>query len=377
MSPEYSYIESRAGLDQVVDACRETPVIALDTEFARFNTYYPIAGLIQIYTGRECFLIDPVSLEDASPLTQALTDPNLLKVLHSGSEDMEVFQHLLGRVPSPVHDTQVASAFLGTGFSIGYHALVLHHLGLDLPKDQTRSDWLARPLSRKQMDYAALDVIHLLGVYEKQRAQLEGTEKQAWVAAESALLGQDIPTMTPPEDCYLKQKGLWQLDRQQLYLFRLLCAWREKTARQKNFPRNRIVDQKALMQLAREGCASRQACRDAGMSPRQVRKYADEIILLQAEAKAVPEADCPPLIARDDASVSKSVLKQLRQLVEETAAALDVAPEMLAKRRHLERLIRSGEAGECYHLPDELSGWRQSVIGDLLLDALTGQETLQ
>ncbi|MBO6657377.1 MAG: ribonuclease D [Pseudomonadales bacterium] len=372
MNTEYIYIEHTSDLEQVVDACRGISAIALDTEFARFNTYYPIVGLIQIYTGELCFLIDPVAAGDISPIVDVLVDPDVIKVLHAGSEDMEVFQYALGIVPTPVYDTQLASAVLGVGFSIGYQALVEHYLGISLPKDQTRSDWLARPLSPEQLDYAALDVIHLLQVYEAQQKLLIGTEKLGWVASESAHLGQDIPTMALPEEAYLKFKGLWQLDRRQLNQLKVLCAWREVTARKENVPRNRVVDQKALMSIVRERCDSRHGYKEAGMSPRQVRRYADEMMFIQSEAKLVPEEGCPQRIERTDAPVNNRKLKLLRQVVDETAKSISVAPELLIKRRHLEKLIRSEDSQGAYHLPEELLGWRESVIGHALISALAG-----
>ena len=163
-SDQYQYVETRVQLLSAVEACKSAGVIALDTEFARFNTYYPIVGLIQIATRDDCFLIDPVALSDLEPLAPLLQNPGILKVFHACSEDLEVFQHALGVIPAPLFDTQIAAAVLGVGFSMSYQALVEHWLGVSLPKDQTRSDWLARPLTAQQLHYAALDVIHLLEV---------------------------------------------------------------------------------------------------------------------------------------------------------------------------------------------------------------------
>ncbi|MBT4161955.1 MAG: ribonuclease D [Gammaproteobacteria bacterium] len=370
-SVNYIYVDSTDQLEAMAQACRVVDVLAVDTEFARFNTYYPIVGLVQIYTGKACYLIDPLDIEDLGPLAELLVDQSILKVFHACSEDMEVFQHALGIVPSPVFDTQISGAVLGVGFSMGYQAMVEHYLDISLPKDQTRSDWLARPLSSDQLDYAALDVIHLLQVYEKQFLALEESSKQAWVEAESLALGRDIPTMIDPELYYIKIKGLWQLDRKQLNLLRTLCAWREQTARTENKPRNRIVDQKALVTIVRQGIDDRQGFQqEAKMTPRQVRKYADNILFLMDEANLVPENECPPKVKREDTPVSSTKLNHLRQIVEQRAEALTVAPELLTKRRHLEKLIRSGNGSAGYQLPEELLGWREQAIGQALLEAL-------
>lgn len=367
----YQYIETDSDLAAVVEQCMAVPVIAIDTEFARFNTYYPIVGLIQIFDGKNCFLIDPLPLEDLGPLQTLLSDPDTLKVFHAGSEDMEVFQYAAGVTPSPVFDSQIASAVLGIGFSMGYQALVEHYLNITLPKDQTRSDWLARPLSKGQLDYAALDVIHLLHIYETQVQQLEAAGKLDWVKAECSMMGVDIPTTTPPEEAYLKLKGLWQLTRPQLAALKAICAWREQTARDENVPRNRIIDQKVLISLVRDDVRHKGELQAAaGLKPRQVRRYGDQLLALIDEARVLPEADFPPLVERTDAPINNRKLKRLRQVVDDQAKKLGVAPELLTKRRHLEKLIRSEDAAGRYHLPDEFDGWRHEAIGKALLSAL-------
>ena len=372
MAPEYRYIDTDEQLQEVVQACLAVSVIALDTEFTRTNTYYPIVGLIQIYTGAECFLIDPLSVSSIEPLKAVLEAPSLLKVLHACSEDMEVFQYALGIVPVPVYDTQIASAALGVGFSVGYQALVEHYLDISLSKDQTRSDWLVRPLTASQLDYAALDVIHLLEVYKVQLEELEGGPKLDWVEAESLGLGQGIPTVAAPEESYKKFKGLWQLSRTQLNLLKDLCTWREITAREEDIPRNRVVDQKSLISIVKEEITSKQDFQSqAGLNSRQVRKYGDVIQVIQSEAKLVPEEDCPEIVIRTDAPINNKKLKRLKRVVEERARSLSVAPELLTKRRHLEKLIRSEDEQGRYHLPVELGGWREAVIGEALLAELS------
>jgi ribonuclease D len=372
VAPEYRYIDTDEQLQEVVQACLAVSVIALDTEFTRTNTYYPIVGLIQIYTGAECFLIDPLSVSTIEPLKAVLEAPSLLKVLHACSEDMEVFQYALGIVPVPVYDTQIASAALGVGFSVGYQALVEHYLDISLSKDQTRSDWLVRPLTASQLDYAALDVIHLLEVYKVQLEELEGGPKLDWVEAESLGLGQGIPTVAAPEESYKKFKGLWQLSRTQLNLLKDLCTWREITAREEDIPRNRVVDQKSLISIVKEEITSKQDFQSqAGLNSRQVRKYGDVIQVIQSEAKLVPEEDCPEIVIRTDAPINNKKLKRLKRVVEERARSLSVAPELLTKRRHLEKLIRSEDEQGRYHLPVELGGWREAVIGEALLAELS------
>lgn len=371
----FQYVVSTDDLAAATRNLGGAKAIAVDTEFARFNTYYPMVGLIQLYDGERCYLVDPLAVGDLSPLGELLANPGVLKVLHACSEDMEVFQHCLGLAPAPVFDTQIASAALGVGFSVSYQALVERYLGVALPKLETRSDWRQRPLSDSQLEYAALDVIHLLQVYRKQSGELDGTPKAAWIEAESRRLGQGIPTIASPEESYLRVKGLWRLDRKQLNVLKALCAWREVKARKENVPRNVLVDQKALFAIARGRLTGRDELRTvAQMKPRQVRKYGDEILFLQAEARRVPEQECPERVPKPDAPVSGELMDKLKGVVQERAAALSVAPELLTTRRHLEKLLRSGDEAGGFRLPAELTGWRESAVGAALLAALADKQ---
>lgn len=356
-------------LPAIVAACREKSAVAVDTEFARFNTYYPIVGLVQIYDGDHCYLIDPLEVEDLSPLKELLADESVTKVLHACSEDIEVFCDALGVAPKPIFDTQIAAALLGVGFSVSYQNLVKHYLEILVPKEETRSDWLQRPLTNGQLEYAALDVIHLLEVYELQRVSLEDLSRADWVTEECDSLAEDIPTQIDPEDYYKKVKNLWRLKPDQLFVLQQLCAWRERTARVKNLPRNRIVDEKALFQIASLGLADRKAFRDqAGLTSRQLRYHGDELEELLITWRGEPEHRFPSAVERTNTPVNSKVLKNLKQVVNDRAEELNVAPEMLAKRRHLEQLIRSeAKTGE-YRLPSALGGWRQNIIGYRLLE---------
>lgn len=365
------YIENQVQLRQAIDACLEVSVVTIDTEFARYNTYYPIVGLIQVYDGRTCYLIDPLIVEDLTPLVDLLEAMSVRKVFHACSEDMEVFQYCLNTLPTPVFDSQIAAAALGIGFSISYQNLVSHYLSITVPKEETRSDWLQRPLTDGQVKYAALDVIYLLQVYEKQRDQLQQMQREEWVIEDSALLSVDLPTMIDPDSAYKKLKGLARLNRKQLSVLKALCAWRETRARETNVPRNRIVDQRSLMSIAGEDILEKNDLQTmAEMSPRQVRKFGADLLFLAEEAKRLPEDQYPPLVPRNGTRIDNKKLSLLRGIVQSRAEILTVNPELLTKRRHLEALLRSSDGNGNYELPEELSGWRKAAIGNDLMEAL-------
>ena len=243
-----------------------------------------------------------------------------------------------------------------------------HYLDILVPKEETRSDWLQRPLTAAQLDYAALDVIHLLQVYELQVAQLEKLGRADWVTAECVNLASDIPTQIDPEDYYLKVKNLWRFDRQQLFIFKQLCAWRERTARDRNLPRNRVIDEKALFQIAALNLSDKKTFRDkAGVTSKQLRFHGEDLESLISEWQQTGEDEHPARVIKAGSPISNQALKALKQVVESCAKNLNVAPEMLAKRRHLEQLLRSeNEAGD-FKLPAGLLGWREAVIGAALL----------
>src|SRR5690606_1721940 len=161
------WIAQDSELAELCARWRQQAALAIDTEFMRSETFYPIAGLLQFGVGKVCYLIDPLAINDFEPLRELLLDEAVTKVLHSCSEDLEVFQRWLNVVPAPLFDTQIAAAFAGYGFSLGYAGLIKAVLNIEIPKEETRSDWLQRPLSVAQLKYAALDVAHMLIVYGK------------------------------------------------------------------------------------------------------------------------------------------------------------------------------------------------------------------
>ena len=369
MTPSYTYIDSTDALVRAMSSCAGRDVVTVDTEFQRTDTYYPEVGLIQVYDGETCFLIDPLPIDSLEPFATLMADNDTIKVLHACSEDLEVFHYSLGCVPGALFDTQIAAAVLGTGFSMSYQNLVEHHLSVVVPKEETRSNWLRRPLSESQKDYAALDVIYLFDVYQQQVTALEAEGRSEWVAEECEQLGNEIAINVPPGEMYLRIKSAARMNGEELNRLRELCAWREETARRLNVPRNRIVDEKSLINICRNPPYSREALARAGLSPKQVRRYEADITECLERAELIHPSDWPAPMP-DGGNVDNKRLKVLRQVVNERAEAIGIAPEMLARRRQLEELLRSNGEGNGYQLPSSLSGWRRELIGKQLLEAL-------
>ncbi|NTY57428.1 ribonuclease D, partial [Pseudomonas sp. UMC631] len=197
------WIRDDASLAQQCRDWKQRPYLALDTEFMRVDTFYPEAGLVQVGDGERAWLIDPLLIRDWSPFAEVLEASSVVKVFHACGEDLEVFQRLTGSLPQPLFDTQLAAAYLGMAHSMGYSKLVLEILGLDLPKDETRSDWLQRPLTDMQVRYAAEDVQHLAEVYVKLAPRLP-EHKLAWLLADGADL---VANQTRVSDPRLAGRG--------------------------------------------------------------------------------------------------------------------------------------------------------------------------
>lgn len=347
---------------------RQQAAIAIDTEFMRSETFYPIAGLIQVGDGRGCYLIDPLAITDFSPLRELLLDPAVTKVLHSCSEDLEVFQRLLDLVPSPLFDTQIAAAFAGYGFSLGYAGLVKAVLNIDVPKEETRSDWLQRPLSVAQLKYAALDVAHMLVVYGKLLQQLKATGRLQWVKEDCADL---VTNARQPDDftqAYRKVGFAWKLRSQELATLQQLCIWRETEARERNVPRNRLVKEPVLWEIARRQPSDlEQLQRIRDLPPRTLRDYGEQLLAIVAASGASdpaswPERLPPPLAIREAAQ-----LKRLKKHVRDLAEKLDMPVEIFVRKKEYEELLRSSLHGEEFVLPSRLQGWRFEVVGQTLL----------
>ena len=278
MAIDIHWIRDNDSLGQHCAQWQHLPFVALDTEFMRVDTFYPIAGLIQIGDGTRAYLIDPLTIDNWQPLAALLENPAVVKVLHACSEDLEVLLRLTGSLPAPLFDTQLAAAYLNLGFSMGYSRLVQAVLGLELPKGETRSDWLQRPLSETQVSYAAEDVQHLAELYQALLPRLSA-EKHAWLLEDGAELVDSLGRDSDPQQAWREVKLAWKLSRQQLAVLRALCAWRETQARLRDQPRNRILREGTLWHLARLQPQDRVSlARIEDMHPRTVRQDGETLL---------------------------------------------------------------------------------------------------
>lgn len=365
------YIDNNAALAQCCQHWQTLPVIALDTEFLRVNTFYPIAGLIQVADDRACYLLDPLAISDFSPLIALFEQPDVIKILHAGSEDLELFNRFLGVLPAPVFDTQLAAAFVGWGYSMGLQRLVQQTLGINLAKGETTSDWLGRPLSARQCVYAAQDVAYLPAIYQTLHTLLEQQGRLSWFEQESQDWLAAARIDSDDSEYYRRFSQMWGLAPDRLAGLRDLAQWREQQSRLRDVPRNRILRNQALLSVIQRWPQDLEGLgRIRELSPRTLAKDGPAILAILAQAPASARQQPPLPINRPLHVRWNQPLKAMKALARQQAEQLTIAPELLLRKKDLEGLIRSGLDNSHYRLPAGLQGWREPVIGQRLLDYL-------
>jgi ribonuclease D len=364
----YTLVESRDSLAALSRQWAAAPVLGLDTEFVRTNTFFHKLGLIQVSDGRASWLVDPLAVGDLAPLAEVFRSPGV-KVLHSASEDIEVFYRSLDVLPQPLFDTQIAGAFAGAGAFLSYQKLVAAYLGVELAKEHTRTDWMARPLSAAQLAYAAEDVAFLVPLYERLTGELVSLGRLDWAFEDSAALLDTSRFEEDAEAAYLRVKGAGNLDCRQLAVLRLLAAWREREARQRDLPRRFVLKEDLLLGLAtRRPQDAQELRRLPSFDSRQAARDGADWLRLVEQAEALPEEELPPrLTGKPFSPAARRLEDRLRERVRRKAAALGVPAEILAPRRALDALLRLSVGKAEPRLPRELQGWRAGVIGEELL----------
>ncbi|MGV3592890.1 MAG: ribonuclease D [Gammaproteobacteria bacterium] len=371
---DWALVDDDAALAASCRRWASCEALALDTEFMRVSTFYPKIALIQVADGTSITLIDPLRIHDWSGFAALMTDPAITKVMHSCSEDMLVFHTFLNVLPTPVFDTQIATALLNEGVGISYQNLVKQRFGIELPKGETRSDWLQRPLTAQQLEYAALDVAYLPQCWQAQRAALRELGREGWLQEDSARQVQQYAADLASDfsDYYRNFKAAWQLRPQQLAALQKLAAWREQRARKRDKPRSWIVKDTALFAFAQNLPTNKaQLAAMEDVSDNVVRFEGDEVLALIRAARELPEADCPPPLPKPLTQGQKGRLRKAQDFVEAKGMELRVPPEVLGRKRTLQALqqalLDAGKQGGTPLVPDELLGWR----GPFLLEPLT------
>jgi ribonuclease D len=352
--------------DSLLQLCSELSqqnVIGLDTEFMRERTYFARLCLLQLSFGSTSLCVDTLALPDLGALRAPLADRRIPKVLHAARQDLEVLAPATGVVVG-LFDTQVAAALIGLPAQVGYGDLVQQLLGQNLHKAETRTDWTRRPLTPAQLEYALDDVRHLLPLRDRLTLRLQQLGRWSWFEEEMAQLDCAGPFVTDPEDAWRRIKGINELDGARQALARVLAAWREQRAISADRPRSWILPDAALRDMVLYAPRSMEQLGKIDELPEGIRNNSGPELLALIQGLQLP-AQLPPLPRRQRREAAETdLVRKLAQVTQQTGRELGIAPEILATRRELERLVAGARDG----IP--MSGWRQAVIGKRLLQAL-------
>lgn len=344
---------------------RRDDVLGLDTEFMRRNTFYPQLALIQIAAGGDCALVDPLAF-DASSSLRALIDGKLC-VMHSASEDMEALGPLLDGATLRLFDTQIAAAMCGLGFGMSYQRLVAELLGVEIPKDETRSDWLQRPLSAAQHDYAQQDVAHLHALYALLDARLRERDRLGWLIEDCARLAARLhrDNGDPQPQRGFRNAAAWPHEARAR--LRRALRWREHAARTLDKPRPWLLDDATALSLSQQPPSSSNELfeRTRGLRALRSAPRAELFEVLRAPSSDDELAQLAPILPAPQGE-AKAALTTMKQSADALAAQLDLAGGLLCPRRALEEYVVTRV------WPDSLAGWRwgllESVLAPLLPD---------
>jgi ribonuclease D len=348
--------------------------VAVDTEFMRDRTYWPQLCLVQLAGPEEAAAIDALLPDiDLSPLIELLADSRLLKVFHAARQDIEIFFHLTGRVPAPLVDTQVAAMVCGFGDAVSYENLAAKLAGARIDKSSRFTDWSHRPLTARQLQYALSDVTHLRPTYEHLRRRLAKSGRTEWVAEEMAVL-------TDPATYALDPREAWRRIRfrtdnpRTLAVLREVAAWREEEAQRRDLPRNRVVRDETLCEIAAHAPNDLEHLARCRGLPRSIAENRQGAQILAAVRRGLdlPASECPqPAPRRDLPSGLGPLVELLRVLLKMRCEDHDVAQKLVASADDLE-MIAADDGAQV----SALHGWRREIFGADALALKRGQLAL-
>lgn len=370
---ERIYIEDSEQLHLICQRYAQAKILAIDTEFVRTRTLYPKLGLIQINDGETLALIDPVAVSDLTVFWQLLENPNIQKVLHACSEDLEVFLTAGNCRPVNLIDSQIIMAFLGHGISMGYAAMIAYYTDIELDKSESRTDWMKRPLTQKQLDYAAADVEHLFNILPLLFADIE---KAGWLDAAQEESNVMVDRKFSPIDesqLYLNLKMAWRLNPVQLYRLQQLTIWRFQQAKIKDRPIGFIAKDHTLFALAQVNPTSVGAMSGIeGVEVLDIRHKGNVMLTVLKRATEAKNATLPePIIRLDEYPGYKQNFKKVKNAITEFSTQTNLLPENFASKKQINQFMswhfKLNGAENNPQLVDIMRGWRKSLFGDKLL----------
>jgi ribonuclease D len=354
-------ITETVDLEAFVAELERGPFAAIDTEFMRDQTYWPKLCLIQAAGPDAAGIIDPLAKGiDLTPLYRLLAAKKVMKVFHAARQDVEIFHHQAGVIPEPLFDTQIAAMVCGFGEAASYETLVRKITKSEIDKSARFTDWSRRPLSKRQLEYALADVTHLREIYETLAKDLQKSGRSHWVEEEEATLKDPITYRLDPEDAWRRLKPR-STNKRFLTVLIAVAAWREREAQARDVPRNRVLKDEALLEIAAHPPSTTETLSEiraipTGYAQSRAGKAIVAAVKEGLEAK-LPDRMPPPERPRMG-EPSPPVLDLLKTLLRLKAHQFRVAPRLVADSADLERLAIGDDDG----IP-ALQGWRAEVFG--------------
>lgn len=367
-------ITTTADLKALCDRLTGAEFVTVDTEFMREKTYWSKLCLIQLASAEEAVAIDPLaSGMDITPFYDFMNNSPVLKVLHGGRQDVEIFYHDTGKIPSPLFDTQIAAMVCGFGDQIGYEALVHDLTGEKVDKGSRFTDWSSRPLTDRQIEYAISDVVHLRPVYEKLKKRIKKFGRMDWVAEEMAELCAPATYENPPQEAWHRIR-LHNNRARALGILREIAAWREIEARRINIPRGRLIKDEALAEMATHPPTTIETMARMRSVHQGFAESAKghELLNVIKHAMNLPEEDCPKIEKKPHLPQGLApTIDLLRVLLKTKCDEHFVAPKLLASASDLEMIA-------AFDKPDvrAMHGWRYEIFGKDAMDLKAGKLAL-
>lgn len=367
-------IDDDSQLKAFVKRCCTSPYMAIDTEFLREKTYYARLCLIQVAIEGEVAIIDPFAIKNITLLNDALTSPDVVKIFHASSQDIEILYHETGVVPRPVFDTQVAAALLGKSQQASYSSLVSSYCSVNLPKKDSFTDWSQRPLKDSQIRYAADDVVYLPQIYYDMVEVLNEKNRLHWLDEAFEEISSLEKYEIKPEERYRKLRRVNQLNAQQMAAAREFAAWRELKAQKINVPRKWIVSDEQIVEACRrEARTIDELFMVRGMRESLRAEDARQAVACIKKGLSCPKDQLPQVHEKPKNEHNVDIVVDLMNAVVHLRARENhIAPQTLAPQAELMKLAR-GHDDEC----ELLKGWRYKVIGKELKELLKGKFSLR
>ena len=362
-------IRDNSTLKKFCNKCIKEKVLAIDTEFIRENTYYPVLCLVQIASDSFSAVIDPLSEIEMEPVWEILSNERILKVFHAGRQDLEIFFNITGKIPTPIYDTQIAAMFCGLGDQVSYDGLVNKFLGLTISKESQFSNWLQRPLTNKQLQYALSDVNYLIKIFPLIKKIIKETNREEWVEKEFQYIKNEKIYNINPKEVWQKIK-IKNAKREVLNILKYLAEWREIECKKRNLPRNRLIRDEILVNISQLKPSDIFSIKKIRGIPKILcDKDLNEILKIIEISRKIEQLKWPKIPKYSKKiNVNKTSLDLLKLLLSYCSQKSGLAEKLIADADEL-RLILDGQK-------DGLAvfrGWRHEIFGKFVNLLLEGK----